>query len=509
MPRPSFLEKHAESIQGVLGCFDRILIQGTLTDLSYAEAATRYFLTRRIRIFDFKTWAAPFRDGVIADVEALAAAEGLEIEWVKRFDSFRKEDRIAEVLAQRGRHPGVVHILKAMETCHTYRPWHDKPSGRTYLVPTTGKCAHYYVYFIDEDLGLCHLRIPTWVPFRVQFCMNGHDWLAGRLVEKGIAFERVDNAFLAIEDFPAAQRLADSLSPKRLKRRLDGAVRRFCPTLRKFPSGIYWSVMQLEYSTDIVFSSKETLATIYEEMVRTLVHAVKPDQVAMFLGRRLDPRFAGELGSGLVRRTEGMVLRHFMERAGIKMYDKFGRILRLETFTNDVRFFKHYRTVEKRDGTTTKKIAAARKTIFSLPALARLMGACNRRYLDFLSLVVDPTNEIRTIEKVSATVREDERTYRGFNLFAERDVVVLRAVGQAGMEAFGFRNRHLRERLPGATAGQVAHIIRRLRRHGLLKKAAKALKYHVTALGKLIIAASLKLREMFLVPSLRGHLATP
>ena len=82
------------------------------------------------------------------------------------------------MLAARGEHPGLVHVIAAMEACESYRPWHDKPSGKTYLRPDSGKCLHYYFYFIDEARGLCYLRVPTWCPFRLQFYWNGHSWLA-------------------------------------------------------------------------------------------------------------------------------------------------------------------------------------------------------------------------------------------------------------------------------------------------------------------------------------------
>ena len=47
---------------------------------------------------------------------------------------------LATVLTQRGDAPGLVHVLSAMEACPSYRPWHDKASGKTYLRGDTGKC---------------------------------------------------------------------------------------------------------------------------------------------------------------------------------------------------------------------------------------------------------------------------------------------------------------------------------------------------------------------------------
>lgn len=43
--------------------------------------------------------------------------------------------------------------------------------------------------------------------------------------------------------------------------------------------------MQTEYATDIVFANRQTLRPIYEELVRTLSQAVKPDNVAIVSGQ--------------------------------------------------------------------------------------------------------------------------------------------------------------------------------------------------------------------------------
>ena len=117
------------------------------------------------------------------------------------------------ILQKRGDHPGLVHILSAMESCSTYKPWHDKKTGETYLKPDHGRCLHYYFYFMDEKLGLCYVRVPTWCPFRLQIYFNGHGWLAAQLRQRGIEFTLIENGFCAIADWTEAQRLG---------RRVDG-----------------------------------------------------------------------------------------------------------------------------------------------------------------------------------------------------------------------------------------------------------------------------------------------
>ena len=136
---------------------------------------------------------------------------------------------MAAVLKDRGDQPGLVHIISAMEACESYRPWHDKQTGKTFLKPDAGKCLHYYFYFIDEQLGLCYLRVPTWCPFRLQFYCNGHSWLARKLTAAGIDFSMADNAFVRVADLERAQALSDALKPAELHRRLDRYAKRFCP----------------------------------------------------------------------------------------------------------------------------------------------------------------------------------------------------------------------------------------------------------------------------------------
>jgi hypothetical protein len=202
-------EKYAAAMDGTLNCFDRVVLTGSLQSLCYAQGMTSYLYSQGIRIFDYAQFTQPLHEQICAHSEAIAQANGLEIEYIRKKD-FRKEDRIQAILKHRGEQPGVVHIFSALEPCPSYRPWHNKTTGRTYLLRDSGKCLHYYFYFIHEQLGLCYLRVPTWCPFRLQFYFNGHGWLANQLKQKGVAFELLDNAFAHIDDYSIANQLVQS-----------------------------------------------------------------------------------------------------------------------------------------------------------------------------------------------------------------------------------------------------------------------------------------------------------
>jgi len=51
-----FVERHSDKIQGVISCFDRIVLTGTIPGICYAEGMTRFLTFNGIRIFDYPQW---------------------------------------------------------------------------------------------------------------------------------------------------------------------------------------------------------------------------------------------------------------------------------------------------------------------------------------------------------------------------------------------------------------------------------------------------------------------
>ncbi len=499
----NFIERHDSKIKGVISCFDRIILNGTMPGICYAQGMSAFLTMKGIRIFDFTQWADPLREEIRANAEKVAHDNGLEIDFIRK-KTFRKEARISEIIEQRGAHPGLVHIFSAMEACTAYKPWHNKKTHQTYLKTVPGRCLHYYFYFITAELGLCYLRVPTWAPFRLQFYCNGHNLLASRLNKKNMDFQMLDNVFVQIEDFDKAQKCADDINVKRLHRQLDKIVRQYCPIVRHFVNNYHWSFMQVEYATDIIFKRKGDLKPIYDEIVRTAIHSVKPENISTFLGRKLHGGYQDEMGNNFSTRIEGTCIKHRMGNVAVKMYDKFGLVLRIETVANDVTFFNHHRRVEHRDGTWEMKTAPLKKSIYSLPMLVELMKASNRRYIKFISAIDDPSGGIKDLNKISRSVKEEDRSYRGFNLFDGDDLELFSAIIRGEFNISGFSNKALRKIIKGKKGHQVSRLLKRLRKHGLIKKIGNTYKYYLTALGRRVAATALKLREMYIIPSLRG-----
>jgi hypothetical protein len=194
-----------------------------------------------------------------------------------------------------------------------------------------------------------------------------------------IGYTQLDNAFTSREDWAAAQALADSWDPSSLHRKLDEFAQRYCPILQQIEESYPWSLDEAEYATGIVLRRQTDLQAIYGNPIRTAIHTVKPDDIATFLGKKLNGNYQDEMGNRYNVRIEGTRVRHSMGMASNRMYDKFGQMLRIETTAKDVSFFQHYRAVEQRNGESVMQFAPIKKTIYSLGALREVPGAANRR----------------------------------------------------------------------------------------------------------------------------------
>jgi hypothetical protein len=313
----------------------------------------------------------------------------------------------------------------------------------------------------------------------------------------------MDNAFISIDDWGKAQKASDNLSVEKLHKKLDAFAKTYCPVHQEFKEEYHWSIMQCEYSTDIVFKKQEDLKPVYEQLVAKAIHTVKPENIITFFGKKMHGKYEGEIGNNYNVRIEGSRIKHAMgNKASIKMYDKFAHILRIETTVNDVTFFKHYREVIHRDGSSEQKEAYMKKNIYSLRPLRETVSASNNRYLEFISAIDDNTIGHKKLEKATETKKVEDRNYKGLNFFAKADKNIILALARGEFNIHGFRCKDLAKHLKHYSSDQLSRLLKRLRVHGIIKKVSKGYKYYLTSFGKEIITCSQKVINMVMIPQL-------
>ena len=201
----SLVKRYDERIAGVLSCYDRVVITGTLPGVCYAEGMTRFLHANGVRIFDYPQFAMTLRDQIALTARHhLAAQAGVTIEHIGKAHIRKKEDVVAQVLEQRGDRPGRFTSFRRWEACNAYQPWHDKKTPQDRFVrPDSGKCLHYYFLALPGRQVQVGLPAGPYLerPFLLQFYCNGHSWLARKLSAKGIGYTAADNAFVRIDDW--------------------------------------------------------------------------------------------------------------------------------------------------------------------------------------------------------------------------------------------------------------------------------------------------------------------
>jgi hypothetical protein len=263
----------------------------------------------------------------------------------------------------------------------------------------------------------------------------------------------------------------------------------------------YWVTDQAEFATDIRFHSKRALAGLYGRLLEFALLTFSPKKIFQYLGRKYHARFDGEVQSHYKSEREpGACIKHYMKKNWLKMYDKLGLLLRIETVINQPGEFKVFRERHHRDGSTSKGWYAMCKGVGNLHHYQSHALACNHRYLEALAAVDDPTPCYDDLKVLTEPKRQSGRSTAGFNPAREQDVRLFAAVLAGDHIAKGFRNRDIRLALYKPTkdkrrqrrqSAAVGRLLKRLHTRGLVKKVQRTRLWRVTKRGRHLLGDTL------------------
>ena len=415
--------------------------------------------------------------------------------------------------AQEGRNEGLLAVLSCVEPCRSYELHRNRQTKHLDLRNSLLKCLHYYFYFQHPQLGFMHARLQTWFPFTLHVCINGREWLARQMDAARLGYLRQDNCFVELSDVARAQRLFDRQLRTDWPNLLDRIARQVFPLLPEilgdYPVPYYWSVDQSEWATDVMFDSRAALSALYPRLVLHGMTHLGSHDVLRFLGRKAGVsgrfgRLTAEVQSDLRQRIEGTRLKHFVNQNSIKMYDKQGRLLRVETTINSPREMKTYRPKEG-DEDGPKSWRYLRKGVADMTRRAEISQAANERYLQSLATVDETTPLEQLLKPLCQPVTWKGQRVRALNPLAKEDAALLAAVHRGEFLLHGFRNRDLVGLLYSSArvsteerrrrSSRVTRQLRLLRAHGLVKKVPHTHRYQLTELGHTAITALLAARQ--------------
>jgi hypothetical protein len=502
-----FIQQYEKDIIGHLSGFDRLVLRGTLRSLAVKNGMVNFLWHIGVLLKDF----GKLVQAKSAQLKAASLAEAQRRQRPILYlpSPQQSKEEVARKIAQKdGIQKGLIAILTAVEPCQSYEVFRNKKEKKLQLQPRVRKCLFLYHYWIDPLFGFMHGRIQSWFPFSIQICLNGREWLARQMDRLGLRYQREENCFPWIEKLPQAQALMKKQLRTNWPAVLDRIARRLNPVheemLAPYQEDYYWSVHQSEWATDILFKSCAALAQMYPSLVRSAISHFSSQDVMRFLGKRLNRNFQGEVVSHYGNRPEGVRLKHTVKRNSVKVYDKQGSVLRVETTINQARDFKVYRPAGK-DPNEPGCWRPMRKGVADLNRRAQISQSCNERYLNGLaSIRVDrPLREI--VRAVCRPTHWKSQRVRALRPWSQEDGMLLRTISRGEFNLNGFRNRDIRDFLFPEESGRqdqrrlsarATYRLRMLRAHGIIRKIPRTLRYILTPKGREMITAIIHTQEL-------------
>ena len=502
----AIMQKYPDKVTGTLSGWDRLVFRGYYQILTTVGGLVAFMGQIGVELKDFAKHAQEYTERIKKECLLAAELSNRPYQYVNS-PQLRKEDIAKRFFEEDPIETGLICILGAVEPCVTFelsmRNKHNYPLFKRKF----GKCMHLYQYWIDPEFGFMNARIQTWYPFNVQICLNGREWLSRKLDAGGVGYRRDGNCFPEIDDYPRAQRLMDGMLRKNWINVLDRMAMRLNRSQRKMLPGMSyrWSAFQTEWATDVSFRTPRDLQAIYPQIVRGAITAFSGRDVLRFMGKRTS--FQGEVDGHYRKFDEGIRVKHQAGGNSVKVYDKSGSLLRVETTINQPDQFRVFRAAEGGDA-DDKAWRQLRRSVVDMKARSQVSGRCNARYSEALASL-DSSEMIReTIMPICRPVRRDGKRHRGLHPFSAEDRQLLAAINRGEFSLSGFSNREIAKHIFGSAsreqtdrariASRVSYRLRILRAHGLIHKMKDRRRYRISPKGRKIITVILASQSMTL-----------
>src|SRR5712691_7272006 len=456
-------------------CLDRLYLNGYIGSLATSGGLVTFLREQ---------WDKPIPSPVVLGqatekfreaVKALAEREHIPI---YQFDHKEKKDTFANrIRQQRGLRDGIVFIGVAQEKAQAFQG--KKINGRfEFTRDKTVYVNHYYFYIDDADFGPLFIKVCSYAPWGTKLCLNGHEWAKRQLDKKGIAYEALDNGFLACADPQKLQEICDSLGPEQIEAVFRKWLKRLPLPLRAQDraAGYDWSlsIWQMEVSLTQIFDRPLRGREFFEEIIRDNLDRGRPDRVPLIFDRVVTKKTPGEFRTRVIQDGVHPSLHIDYKNFDLKQYFKEGRGCRTEgTFRNPNDF-------------------GINKGLANLPYLQKIGRQINRRLLEVERVSHNSGLSGDSIQRVvQPAVTEDGKKAPGLKFGQPRVMALLLALTMFHHLIDGFRNRDLRQQvadllgvtLTEYTPHQMTYDLRRLRLKGLIYRPPKTNRYFVTPYG--------------------------
>ena len=377
---------------------------------------------------------------------------------------------------------------------------------------------HYYFHLMDPEWGHVTLRMCGYPPFGTQVILNGHEWVERQAQRQKVTVAKSGNCFVEGSDFAQVNRLAALLQRESAISKLEAVCERWiyssalCFALTREQQQrsrfkYQYSVFQLELSRNLLFVRGGTMDEVYQKLIDRTRQPLELEQLKTIFGFRHRPRQKlkrGRRGPEVAKEVQahGYDLTVFKLRWGnltLKIYDKGGRVLRIEVVVHNAK--------ELRCG----------KVLQKLPLLLERMSGMLVRFLNTVQVAHVSFLDQGAFERWAEPSTRGTRRLAGIDLNKARNRHVVDAVVGLATQPAGFSLAELAEAVRARTgwgpkkysARQAAYDLAKLRGKQLARRKDKSRRYMSDPSGVRTMCAYLLLREKVIKPLLAGVVRPP
>jgi len=396
--------------------------------------------------------------------------------------------------------------------------WEVKRNARNQIIEVQHRrkwpyVKHYYFHLIDAEWGHVTLRMCGYPPFGTQVILNGHEWVERQAVRQQVTVAKSGNCFVEGSDFAQVNRLAARLQRESAIGKLAAVCERWlyssalCFALTREEqqrSGFQYqySVFQLELSRNLLFARGGTMDEVYQKLIDRTRQPLELEHLKTIFGFRHRPRQKlkrGRRGPEVAKEVQahGYDLTVFKVRWGnltLKIYDKGGRVLRVEVVVHNAK--------ELRCG----------KVLQKLPVLLERMSGMLVRFLNTVQVAHVSFLDQGAFERWAEPSTRGTRRLAGIDLNKARNRHVVDAVVGLATQPGGFSLAELAGAVRARTGWgpkkysvrQAAYDLAKLRGKKLVRRKDQSRRYVSDPSGVRTMCAYLLLREKVIKPLLAG-----
>ena len=461
--------------------FDRVVLRGYILGLFVTGS-----IINLLRNLGFKNYSNSvmriLTDQLNSHINKTAEKLGITIHWWSEQEKSKYhskidliKDKYKKEISVKSKKSKVIAIIKALESSRTFTNKEIKTKkGKKFLkmFSVNKFVSQYYIYINDEKLGLCYLKISSYLPFVSEFYFNGHNYLQKQFDLQSKKYRMKENSFVEVEDLDLLNDLVQNFKPSiALDRithwmniffRFDKGNKSTCSKLLSHS----WYTYQTEIASNIIFKSAKFANAYFEKMLSKHHTIGLPDRLTKIFSLKKQKSNSKTTQNKFQTKA---VIKHFLEGNSIKCYNKSGCLLRVETTIN-------------KPGLPGLKL---KKPAINLMAYYWYGHACNSRYFETIAdidiSILNPT----ILEKYQTTIcKENGVKVPAPDLRKEPQIELLKVLLSTSNRVLGFRNRDLKEILGNNwKTAKIAYELRKLRERGAIKKIKSSHYYRLTEEG--------------------------